>query len=202
MVCASWNNVENEVDFTIEIDKQMLIDEVPPNAKILDFGCGYGRIANELSLCGYKDIVGVDPSAKMIERGSLMYPELLLVHVSEGGLPYKKETFDAVVACAVFTCLTSVNDRVEAIAEIHRVLKPSGLFHIVEFCSEQPREFESGYGIPMLYSTPQELRDILRPLVTIHQQVIQAKTIGGNNALCFRALARKSLNKTLQRTSR
>lgn len=194
MTQGGWNRIANEVDFNLEIDIQKLIDEVPFDAKILDFGCGYGRIANELILCGYKNVVGIDPSIKMIERGSLMYPEIFFSHVSVGRLPYEDESFDAVVACGVFTCVVSGNDRDEAMAEIHRVLKPSGVFHIADFCSENNREFEFDYGIRMCHRSPQELRDMLRTFDVISSQVIQAQTMSGKEALTFRAFARKSLN--------
>ncbi|MDR3542626.1 MAG: hypothetical protein P4L69_16930 [Desulfosporosinus sp.] len=80
-------------------------------------------------------------------------------------------------------------------AEIYRVLKPSGLLDIADFCSEKTREFESDYGIRMHHSSPQELLDMLRPLVTICDQAIQTKTMSGKEALSFRAFARNHLTK-------
>jgi ubiquinone/menaquinone biosynthesis C-methylase UbiE len=186
-----WNKIAHKVTFNLDIDIQRFIDLVPLETKTLDLGCGYGRITNDLVLCGYKNAVGIDPSFKMIERGTQTYPELSLSHMPVGELPYKNDTFGAVVTCAVFSCMISVKDRVKTVSEIHRVLRPSGVFHIAEFCSEHTKVFESDLGIRMRHSQPQELRDMLRSLEMISDQVIEAKTMSGKEALSFRAFARK-----------
>jgi ubiquinone/menaquinone biosynthesis C-methylase UbiE len=202
MTWNSWDSIAGSLSFNLEIDKHRLSHEVSLNAKILDFGCGYGRITNELAVFGYKNIIGIDPSVKMIERGSQMYPELSLQHLQIQTLPYKDEAFDAVVSCAVFTCIVSDDDRMAALSEIYRVLKPSGLFHIAEFCSERTKAFTSSFGIGMRYSSPKEYRAMLRPLVFIHEQVCQTQTMSGTEVLSYRAFVKKPLDKSVDLTSR
>ena len=47
-------------------------------AKIVEYGCGYGRILNQLGQQGYTHLIGYDYSSKMIQRGNAEYPELNL----------------------------------------------------------------------------------------------------------------------------
>jgi SAM-dependent methyltransferase len=39
------------------------------SARVLDYGCGYGRVMAELGHHGFEDVLGVDISAALIERG-------------------------------------------------------------------------------------------------------------------------------------
>ncbi|WP_345847279.1 class I SAM-dependent methyltransferase [Shewanella algae] len=48
MTAQLWDKVANQVNFNLEIDVQRFCQLVRPNARILDLGCGYGRIAKQL----------------------------------------------------------------------------------------------------------------------------------------------------------
>ena len=47
-----WNDVASSIEFTITPDFQLFQKFTPKNFRILDYGCGYGRITKKL-----KDIV-------------------------------------------------------------------------------------------------------------------------------------------------
>ena len=102
-----WNEVAEAVSFNLEIDLHRFSSEVSGENRILDYGCGYGRISKQLWDHGYKNIVSVDSSLKMIKRGNTEYPYLKLSAVSGNTLPFPDNSFDVVVVCAVFTCITS-----------------------------------------------------------------------------------------------
>ena len=190
-----WNKIAEEVNFNLEIDLERFSSGVLASYRVLDYGCGYGRISKLLWDSGYQNIVGIDSSTKMIERGKREFPELHLDVVSDEMLPFSNSSFDAVVACAVFTCITSEEARLSQIKELCRILKPGGLLHMVEFCSEPSRSFRSRIGVPMLYSSPQELRDLVHSLQVVNEEVITTNTMGGDNASSYSLFARKSLNK-------
>ncbi|GAB1065996.1 MAG: hypothetical protein SAqMacA_38650 [Shewanella algae] len=63
MTVQLWDKVANQVNFNLEIDVQRFCHLVKPDARILDFGCGYGRIAKQLKQLGYPEVLGADPSA-------------------------------------------------------------------------------------------------------------------------------------------
>ncbi len=201
MVSKDWDKVASQVNFNLEIDRERFCGMVNLQSKVLDFGCGYGRVVKELSECGYIDMTGIDPSHVMVERGHRMFPELSLLHSSKEALPFDDQSFDAVVACAVFTCIPSLEERAEAVAEIVRVLKPGGILHIAEFCSEKGATFTSGIGIPMRYSMPGDLRELFSGFQCCHDEVIRASTMSGKASQSYRAFFRKPLNKVMHATS-
>jgi SAM-dependent methyltransferase len=90
---------------------------VPKNAKLLDFGCGFGLHMRAYMRAGF-DAYGCDISeyraddrVKMIER-------------SPYRIPYDDAQFDLVVSTSV---LEHAQNTEEIFREIHRVLKPGGL---------------------------------------------------------------------------
>lgn len=195
MFSEGWDKVANQANFNLEIDRERFLGMVNLHAKVLDFGCGYGRIVKELTECGYTDVTGIDPSSVMVERGHRMFPRLSLLHSSKAVLPFHDGTFDAVVACAVFTCITSLEERAVAVAEITRVLKPGGVVHIAEFCSEERAVFTSGLGISMRYSRPEELQELFGGFQYFHDEVVGTTTMSGKDAQSYRAFFTKPLNK-------
>lgn len=88
MASGSWNEVATLVDFNLEIDRKRFFGMVDRQAKVLDFGCGYGRISNELVEAGYNDVTGIDPSYAMIGRGRKAFPGLPLLHSGGSALPF------------------------------------------------------------------------------------------------------------------
>lgn len=196
-----WDNVASDVDFNLEIDVTRFLGMISRKAKVLDFGCGYGRISNELTECGYTDVTGVDPSFAMIERGSQAFPGLPLLQSDGFDLPFDENVFDVVVICAVLTCLPSLEERGRASAEITRVLKPGGIVHLSEFCAEESQSFMSGLGLPMRYSSPKELRGVFAGFSYVHDEVVSASTMRGESTSSYRAFIRKPLKKATHATS-
>lgn len=98
------------------------------NEKILDLGCGDGKITAQLSRSVQHGlIVGVDPSDSMIkfaqERFSTqLYPNLYFYKGDATSLRYQNN-FD--VICS-FTALQWVSDHEKALEGMHRALKHSG----------------------------------------------------------------------------
>ncbi len=54
-----WNSVGARKTFTHPLDPSWL-SRLEPSARILDYGCGYGRLAGELSQRGFDAVEGVD----------------------------------------------------------------------------------------------------------------------------------------------
>lgn len=196
-----WNKIADQVNFNLDVDWDKFQELVDVKAKVLDFGCGYGRIVEQLSRRGYSDVVGIDPSYAMIERGCRSFPELSLLYNSGQDLPFYSHSFDAIIACAVFTSIPSSEERQAAVGEIARVLKPGGLLHLSEFCASEDRRFMSTMGVPMRYSTPEVLQRLFESFESVHSEVIDAKTMGGKPVSSYRTFVRKPVDKVMHATS-
>ncbi len=199
MYQEEWNRIADDVNFNLNIDLVRILRKIPVESKILDFGCGYGRISNLLHNSGYLNVVGIDSSLKMIQRGKKVFPELSFTVNSGSALPFPGCSFDVVIVCAVFTCITSLDTRISQINELRRVLKPEGLLHMVEFCSEPSRAFTASIGVPMLHSSPAQLRELISELQIVSEEVNNTKTIGDNKARRYSVFATKPLIKIHKR---
>ncbi|WP_203840735.1 class I SAM-dependent methyltransferase, partial [Winogradskya humida] len=123
------------------------LDAVPTDARILDYGCGYGRTMAELSDRGFTDLTGADPSAALLTRGRQAKPDFrfsLLDHPPF--LPYAGSSFDVVLLFAVLTCVPADKDQQALIAELHRVLAPGGLLYVSDVLLQNDDRNRARYG--------------------------------------------------------
>jgi ubiquinone/menaquinone biosynthesis C-methylase UbiE len=188
----AWDRVAKDTNFNLEIDTPGFIIHVPKEATILDFGCGYGRISEHLYLNGYSNVVGVDSSGEMIKRGIKECPHLSLKKTHGLVLDFSDGIFDAVVVCAVFTCLPEQQQKKDALTEIERVLRPGGVVHVVEFCSDSSKVFESKMGVVMHHQRPNELMKLLCVFSELSLTVTETQTMGGDNARVISYFGQKS----------
>ncbi|PHR26898.1 MAG: SAM-dependent methyltransferase [Desulfotalea sp.] len=190
---SEWDSVAENVDFNLEISDENFVKTVSQEAKILDFGCGYGRIANQLYHLGYRHLVGIDCSIKMINRGLIEFPHLDLRYFPGSILPFADNEFDSIVTCAVFTCIPNQDVRKHILIELRRVLKPNGVLYLAEFCSEQSQRFTSSAGVPMWHSQQRELKIILDGFNVEQSQVVENSTMSGHASHASHIFARKTI---------
>lgn len=115
-------------DRTVERVKSMLA--TAPVDRILDAGCGYGRIAVPLAMAGYS-IVGIDVSPIMLaeaQRRAAATNVNIEWHLGDLCLlPYPDRSFDVVLCMwLTFNELLHEGDQLDALREMRRVLRPGG----------------------------------------------------------------------------
>ncbi len=93
--------------------------------RVLDIGCGTGLASGPLIENGFT-VAGVDPSEKMLVHAKRRYPDAEWVLGTAEKLPFGEASFDAAISAQIMHRV----DRVAAIAEMIRVLKPNGLIAI------------------------------------------------------------------------
>ena len=103
------------------------------NSLILDAGCGNGRNLNIRKDCHY---IGSDVTPGLINI-SRKKAECVLCNVLK--MPFKDNSFDAVLSIAVIHHLSTEYRRIQAIREMTRVLKIGGKMLIYVWAKEQPR---------------------------------------------------------------
>lgn len=94
----------------------------PPPCRVVDVGCGEGRLARDLMALGY-DVVGIDASPTLIAAAREADPEGRYVIADAAALPLPDASADAVTA---FMALQDIDDIDAAVREIARVLVPGG----------------------------------------------------------------------------
>ncbi|WP_444921668.1 class I SAM-dependent methyltransferase [Microbulbifer sp. CnH-101-G] len=117
----------------ITVDPQHL--NLRPGQKVLDLGCGEGRHSIHLMITDEVDVYGIDLCLNDVRTASeraepFNHPKhakgRLLLGVANGlQLPFADATFDVVICSEV---LEHIHEYKEVLAEIDRVLKPSGIF--------------------------------------------------------------------------
>ena len=102
--------------------------------RILELGCGGGRVALGLLQSGYSDVVATDFSPIMVSLARAVLAdhdeawEKIVEQQDATALTYPDASFDRVVfAFNGLMCLPSRAHRLAALRSIHRVLKPDGI---------------------------------------------------------------------------
>jgi SAM-dependent methyltransferase len=110
------------------INEPLIVRAVSPRGKrILDVGCGTGRLARLLGEEA-REVVGIDASLRMIEQARSSQPSTVRFEVRSLFDLDPSERFDAVVACYVLHHM----DSREALAVLCRAVAPGGLLVILE----------------------------------------------------------------------
>lgn len=105
---------------------KFLEDYVMASEKILDLGCGNGRLW-ELFQERAVDYYGVDVSERLIEIAKSRYPEAKFQVADALNLPFPDNFFDKIFSIAVLHHIPSKELRLQFLKEAKRVLKPNGL---------------------------------------------------------------------------
>lgn len=97
------------------------------DAAVLDIGCGVGRVSSLLHERGY-DVTGVDVSKPFVEHARSLFPEIEFCKMDITNVSFRSKTFDyAIFSWFGLDYILPKSERVEALREIHRILKPSGI---------------------------------------------------------------------------
>lgn len=107
--------------------------ELPPQARVLEVGCGTGGVARTLAAWpGVAAVVGLDPSPIFLARARELARTIpnLSFQLGDGrALPLAPEQFDLVV---FHTTLSHVPEPQGVLAEAHRVLRPGGTLAVFD----------------------------------------------------------------------
>lgn len=129
-----WNEVGSKKVFVDPFPLEKVESMLEKGAKIVEYGCGYGRILQLLHEAGYSHLRGYDFAPKMIERGKELYPHLDLHAIGESGkIPVESSSIDFVILSTIMTCTPDEKEQSSIVEEMKRVLKPGGLLYLFDF---------------------------------------------------------------------
>lgn len=74
---AEWSNAkyDKQTEFTTPLPNEKFLFSLSKNIKILDAGCGYGRVLRYLDEMGFKNLTGFDISKDYIDEAKRICPE-------------------------------------------------------------------------------------------------------------------------------
>ena len=204
-----WDSAGVTKTFSHPVNFSWLDDLLDSQSRILDYGCGYGRVMDLLYEHGYRNMEGVDFSAQMISRGRQSFPYLSFQVIHSPSLSYPDGSFDAVLLFAVLTCIPHDEVQEVLMAELVRVLKPGGILYISDLGlqgDERNQEryclFQQKYGVYGVFETEDGAvcrhhnKEWLRSLVSSYEllatEEIEVATMNGHRSQATQLLVRKS----------
>jgi SAM-dependent methyltransferase len=203
-----WNKVAAQKEFTHPLNHFILGNYFSFDSMILDYGCGYGRIVNELIQSGYKNIIGYDTSAELIKRGKQL-SALPIQHIKNpAALPIDNDSVDLVILFAVLTCIPSNKGQQDLIKTLHSKLKPGGIIYISDYYIQENRAEVGEYscleddpenygvftlpeGVMFRHHTKEWISHLLKDFCMIKEYRVDVKTMNGNSAEAFQLIIQK-----------
>jgi len=202
-----WDRVANEKHFSHPLNHDWLARYAKQLARILDYGCGYGRTLAELSQAGFQNLVGADFSPAMLARAQTAVPQASLVRNDGHSLPFKDDCFDAVLLFAVLTCIPDNREQRQLLVEVKRVLRPGGLLYVSDVLLNNDQRnleryerdaetykcygvFELPEGVVVRHHSKEWIEEVTHPFCQLECHEFTVKTMNGNSSAAFQYLGR------------
>jgi SAM-dependent methyltransferase len=202
-----WDANASAYAFSHPIDFRWLGD-VPKDARILDYGCGYGRSLAELRAAGWRNSVGVDFSREMIARGQREHPEVCLRHIEGTPIDEPDGAFDVALLFAVLTTIADDASQEALVSELARLLRPGGLIYVSDYPLQSDARYLERYrrgaaqhgvygvwtredGGVFRHHTHERLATLLSLFERVAERDIETRTLSGATAKATQLLARR-----------
>lgn len=104
---------------------------IHPETKVLDLCCGSGQ-ATEILVQSSQNVTGLDASPLSLQRAQANVPEAEYVEAWAEDMPFSDHSFDVVHTSAALHEMAPEQLR-QILQEVYRVLKPGGIFTLVDF---------------------------------------------------------------------
>ncbi|GLZ79140.1 hypothetical protein Afil01_39470 [Actinorhabdospora filicis] len=204
---AYWDGPGAAKTFTHPLRPERLAD-IPRDARVLDYGCGYGRLMGELGQLGFTDVSGVDLSPALIDRGRSEHPGLRFGVITDPpAVAAPGGSFDVVLLFAVLTCVPADADQRALIAEIARLLAPGGLLYVSDLLLQDDERnlaryaadqdgpygvFTTDDGARCRHHSIEHLRGLLGGFEILAEEGVEVATMNGHRSRGAQLLARKA----------
>ncbi|MDW8850223.1 bifunctional demethylmenaquinone methyltransferase/2-methoxy-6-polyprenyl-1,4-benzoquinol methylase UbiE [Flavobacterium sp. MMLR14_040] len=150
-ISGNYDNLNRVISFGIDIKWRKKVLKIVSDKKpkiILDIATGTGDLAILMTQTNAEKIIGLDISAGMLEVGKKKIEEKKLSNVIDlvlgdsESIPFEDNYFDAIT---VGFGVRNFENLEKGFAEILRVLKPNGVFVILETSVPDKTPYKQGY---------------------------------------------------------
>jgi SAM-dependent methyltransferase len=205
-----WDRVALEKRFAHPLRLDWLEKYSDKQARILDYGCGYGRTLAGLSDAGYEDLFGMDFSEAMLGRCRKEVSQSRLIRNDGNVLPLRPNSVDVVLLFAVLTCIPNSSDQRVLLAAVEHVLRPGGLIYLSDLLlnddarnRERYQRFAESYkcygvfelpeGVAVRHHQKEWIEELTRSFQQLEFESFTVTTMNGNTSAAFQCLGRKAL---------
>lgn len=159
-ISGNYDGLNRVISFGVDIKwrKKVLQLVAATNPKtILDIATGTGDLAILMTNTNAEKIIGLDISAGMLEVGRKKIAErhlsdkIEMILADSESMPFEDNTFDAIT---VAFGVRNFEHLEKGLSEILRVLKPNGIFVILETSVPEKTPFKQGYKFYSKYILP------------------------------------------------
>mgnify|MGYP001583850183 CR=1 FL=1 len=117
----------------------LLLPYLKPNFKLLDLGCGNGRLYKFLKKHKKISYLGMDNNKRLLALAKKEKPSARFLFGDMTKIPSKSDSFDIIACVAAFHHLPSKKLRLQALSEMHRILKKNGVLFLTNWNLFQPK---------------------------------------------------------------
>ncbi|MBS7252871.1 bifunctional demethylmenaquinone methyltransferase/2-methoxy-6-polyprenyl-1,4-benzoquinol methylase UbiE [Flavobacterium branchiicola] len=151
-ISGNYDNLNRVISFGIDVKWRKKVLKIVSDTKpkiILDIATGTGDLAILMTQTKAEKIIGLDISAGMLEVGKKKVEEKKLSNVIDlvlgdsENIPFEDNYFDAIT---VGFGVRNFENLEKGFAEILRVLKPNGVFVILETSVPDKTPYKQGYN--------------------------------------------------------
>ena len=151
-ISGNYDRLNRVISFGIDVKWRKKVLQIVANKNpetILDIATGTGDLAILMTKTNAKKIIGLDISAGMLDVGRTKINELKLNHKIDmvlgdsESMPFEDNTFDAITVAFGVRNFETLE---KGLSEILRVLKPNGIFVILETSVPEKTPFKQGYA--------------------------------------------------------
>lgn len=155
-ISENYDGLNRVISFGIDVKwrkKVIQLVEAKNPHSVLDIATGTGDLAISLAKTGAKEIIGLDISEGMLSVGrkkiaaEKLSERIKMVQADSEALPFEDNSFDAITVAFGVRNFETLE---KGLAEIFRVLKPKGIFVVLETSVPTKFPFKQGYKF---YST-------------------------------------------------
>ena len=198
-----WNDAGTAKTFNHPLNIERLSQWLTSDSRILDFGCGYGRLLGSLFAHGYHNLIGFDLAPAMIAAARARYPNIAFEELANPpSLALPDQSVDVALVFSVLTCVPGDEGQLAIVREMERVLKPGGLLYISDLwlqADERNRErylrdeakygtygvFDLPEGVTVRHHDPCWVEELTRDFRTVALDNVDVRTMNGNPAKAF-----------------